>query len=118
MGIFVFVLFRLGIFKNANTKPNIEWVTIPAGSFIMGSPTDEGERGSDETQHKVSLSTFKMSKYEITFEQYDVFCEATGRYKPFDEYWGRDKRPVINVSWNDAEAFAKWMNCRLPTEAE
>jgi formylglycine-generating enzyme required for sulfatase activity len=59
-----------------------------------------------------------MSKYEITFEQYDAFCEATGREKPNDNGWGRGKRPVINVNWHDAESFADWMGCRLPTEAE
>jgi formylglycine-generating enzyme required for sulfatase activity len=59
-----------------------------------------------------------MSKYEITFEQYDAFCAATGRRKPSDYGWGRGNRPVINVDWNDATAFAEWMGCRLPTEAE
>jgi sulfatase modifying factor 1 len=99
-------------------KPNIEWVYIPAGTFTMGSPKSEADRNDDETQHQVTLSAFKMSRYEITFEQYDLFCEATGREKPNDEGWGRDKRPVINVNWDDANTFAKWMGCRLPTEAE
>ena len=102
-----------------NNRPSIEWVSIPAGTFTMGSPSYETDRESDEgPQHSVSLSGFKMSKYEVTFAQYDAFCGATGRQKPIDNGWGRGNRPVINVDWNDATAFAEWMGCRLPTEAE
>ena len=65
-----------------------------------------------------------MGKYEVTFAQYDRFCEETGREKPDDEGWGRGNRPVIKVNWHDAQAFAKWLSkktgykFRLPTEAE
>jgi formylglycine-generating enzyme required for sulfatase activity len=105
---------------NEQTKHPIDiaWVSIPAGTFMMGSPESEADRGSDENQHLVTLSAFKMSKNEITFAQYDLFCEKTGREKPSDEGWGRVDRPVINVSWDDATDFATWMGCRLPTEAE
>ena len=102
------------------TKIAIEWVDIPGSTFTMGSPKNERRREDDEIQHQVTLSGFKMGKYQVTFAQYDAFCEATGREKPSDEDWGRDNRPVMNVSWDDAAAFCEWLGdgCRLPTEAE
>jgi sulfatase modifying factor 1 len=102
----------------AKLQATIEWVSIPSGTFTMGSPADEVDRHADETQYQVTLSAFKMSKYEVTFEQYDLFCDATGRNKPDDEGCGRGMRPVVNVSWYDANEFAELMGFRLPTEAE
>ena len=68
--------------------------------------------------------SFAIGRYPVTFAEYDHFCDATGREKPDDEGWGRGRMPVINVSWDDAVAYAAWLSeqtgkrYRLPSEAE
>ncbi|MBL7793522.1 MAG: formylglycine-generating enzyme family protein [Saprospiraceae bacterium] len=62
----------------------------------------------NETLHPVTVSTFYLSPYEVTFEEYDRYCEAIGKEKPGDEGWGRGKRPVINVNWYDAVEYCNW----------
>lgn len=99
-------------------------VVVPGGRFQMGSPDKELDRDKDERQHEVEVAAFAISKHEVTFEEYDRFADTTGRDKPRDEGWGRGRRPVINVSWFDALAYAQWLSdqtgqtYRLPTEAE
>ena len=98
-------------------------VRIPAGRFQMGDIQGGGD--SDEKPvHWVSVGKFAMGKFEVTFAEYDKFAQATGLKKPNDRGWGRGNRPVINVSWHDAVAYAEWLSqqtgkqYRLPTEAE
>ena len=87
---------------------------------------DVSGTGSDDEipVRSVTLKAFRLSAYEVTFDQYDAFAIATGRALPSDEGWGRGNRPVIHVSWDDAKAFIAWLNqrsggkFRLPTEAE
>jgi formylglycine-generating enzyme required for sulfatase activity len=92
-------------------------VLVPAGYFWMGTAAGKG-MDNEHPRHKVWMDAFYMDRYEVTFARYDRFCDATGRRKPKDEGWGRGKRPVINLSWNDANAYCKWAGKRLPTEAE
>jgi hypothetical protein len=88
-----------GSFQDCEHCP--EMVVIPAGTFTMGSPADEEGRFDREgPQREVTIgSSFAIGKYEVTFEAYDRFAEASGKEKPDDRGWGRGQRPVINVSW-------------------
>jgi formylglycine-generating enzyme required for sulfatase activity len=101
----------------------IEITLVEGGSFEMGDIFGEGKT-NELPVHKVTLDSFYISKTEITFDQFDKFCDALGRDKPNDEGWGRGDRPVINVSWYDARDFCAWLSMktgqeiRLPTEAE
>ncbi len=67
---------------------------------------------------------FCMSRYQVTFDEYDIFCKDTNRQLPRDEGWGRGRRPVIYVSWYDARAYTEYLSkkmgkkYRLPTEKE
>lgn len=94
-------------------------LSIPGGTFQMGyNALDE------KPEHPVRIRPFKLAKYEVTFAQYDVFALVTERPLKSDESWGRERRPVIHVSWEDASAFAAWLSkvtghrYRLPSEAE
>jgi len=110
-----------------------EMVVIPAGTFRMGC-VDGWFNGRDNVMggcgdrekpaHPVSVARFAMGKYPVTFAQFDAYCEVTGLAKPVDSGWGRGNRPVINVSWDDAQNYVVWLSevtdkvYRLPSEAE
>ncbi len=89
-------------------------VHIPAGEFKMGSSHYPDEK----PPHKVYLSAYYIDKYEVSFAQYDKYCEAKGKSKPLDNGWGRKKKPVININWNEAKAYCEYYEKRLPSEAE
>ena len=101
-------------------------IALPAGAFVMGSPPDEKGRDADEgPQRRVSVPRVAIGKYEVTFAQWDACVDAGGcSHRPEDQGWGRGERPVINVSWDDAQAYVRWLSAktgagyRLPSEAE
>ena len=128
-----------------NPASSIQTVLIPAGMFLMGSPESEVSRDANETQHPVTLTAFRMSKYEITNTQYAAFLNA----KSIDSYgiyatagygtrnliyahsWGLtysgtqwvpvtgyENAPVIKVTWYGATEYATYIGGTLPTEAQ
>jgi len=105
-----------------------EMVVVPAGSYTMGSPATEAGRAANEgPQSAVTLAKpFAVGKYAVTFEDWDA-CVAAGGcngYRPADEGRPRGRYPVVNVSWEDAEAYVAWLSkstgklYRLLSEAE
>lgn len=108
--------------KSGGEAPVVE--KLPPANFMMGDQQGIGD-DNEKPAHLVKIPTgFYLSRYEVTFEQYDQFATATGRPLPLDNGWGRGNRPVINVSWYDAKAYTIWLteqtgqHYRLPTEIE
>jgi formylglycine-generating enzyme len=88
-----------------NTPIPIVMLPINGGTFTMGSPTTEANRGSDETQHSVTLGSFSMSKYQITQWQWvSVMGDEDDRITTTD-YGKGINYPIYNVSWYDALVF-------------
>ncbi|TBR41811.1 sulfatase-modifying factor protein [Marinomonas agarivorans] len=108
--------------KAGGEAPVVE--KLPPANFMMGDQQGIGD-DNEKPAHLVKIPTgFYLSRYEVTFEQYDLFASATGRPLPLDNGWGRGNRPVMNVSWYDAKAYTIWLteqtgqHYRLPTEIE
>jgi formylglycine-generating enzyme required for sulfatase activity len=121
-------------------KPSMVWVQ--GGTFDMGCTEEQGGNCSSKEEEKpvfdIKVGSYSLGKCEVTFDEYDLFCEHTRREKPDDNGWGRGKRPVVNVSWFEAVDYCNWLSqqhgfapayinhilqpradgYRLPTEAE
>lgn len=104
-------------------SPAPAMVVIPAGKFSMGSP-GTSRHADERPRHTVNINKFAISKYEVTFAEYDKFANATGRKLPDNQYQDRATYPVIFVTWDDAYYYADWLSdqtgfhYRLPSEAE
>ena len=104
-----------------------EMVVIPAGRFRMGCVSGLDCFDDEKPVHEVSIpQAFALSRHEVTFAQWDA-CAAAGAcggHRPDDRGWGRGNRPVIEVSWEDAQSYVSWLSretgesYRLPSEAE
>jgi formylglycine-generating enzyme required for sulfatase activity len=106
--------------QDGSEGPDMVW--LRSGTFLMGQ--DDSPYGDEKPAHPVQVSTFSVGQFPVTFAEYDRYCEAQSKEKPNDEGWGRGDRPVINVSWEDAQAYCAWLSAqtgetyRLLTEAE
>ncbi len=100
-----------------------EMLVLRGGHFTRGDLSGGGD-ADESPATEVRLKPFALGVYEVTFEEYDHFCEDTGHRRPDDQGWGRGRRPVVNVSWLDAVAYSEWLSrktrktYRLPTDAE
>ncbi|NDW13116.1 hypothetical protein D0T50_09445 [Bacteroides sp. 214] len=151
---FIFILDSSGLrfagvtisdWENISITPTaIEMVTIPSGTFLMGSPDTDPDRRVDEEQRLITVSGFRISRYPVTNAQYAAFLStvgvpASGLYEgnrliavphPYLAHtvtgsspgWhvadGYENHPVAGVSWYGANAFARWQGGSLPSEAQ
>ncbi len=110
-----------------------EFVSVPGGQFTAGCPAAESQRyplteeGQDLLRERaVEIGPFRIGRYPVTNEEYLVFVRAAGHPRPshwrpnLDDPYPKDiaQHPVVNVSWEDANAYCRWRGCRLPTRDE
>ncbi len=115
-----------------NSVDNAEMVLIPTGKFLMGisekqlaeilKANPELKRdifACEMPQRNLDMNAYYIYKNEVTVAQYRTFCDKTNRKMPTEPSWKwQDNHPMVNVSWNDAKAYADWAEVSLPTEAQ
>ena len=116
-------ILKGSVFRDCDQCP--EMVVVPGGRFRMGDLSGDGG-SSKRPVHDVTIAApFAVGRYEVTFAEWDA-CVAGGgcTYRPADSGWGRGTRPVIDVSWDDTQAYVRWLSretgkpYRLLSEAE
>lgn len=111
-----------------NARGKQQKVKLPGAELAKANKPQEEQKKCVECPEMISIpnANFAIAKYTVTFQDWDA-CVVDGGcngYRPSDKEWGRGTRPVINVSWNDAQAYIKWLSnktgnmYRLPTEDE
>lgn len=109
-------------FRDGSLGP--ELVIVRGGQFQRGDLQGDGDSDEQPATLTTLPGPFAISTHEITFEEFDRFCESTRHPKPDDGGWGRGRRPVINVNWQEALDYTRWLSAmtghtyRLPTDAE
>ena len=100
-------------FQDCDECPKM--VVVPSGVFTMGSPKREGGDDDERPMRRVRIDyLFAVGVYEVTFDEWYACADAggCGSYIPDDEGWGRGNRPVINVSWDNAQSYVRWLSAR------
>ena len=101
------------IFQDCDECPKM--VVVPSGRFTMGSSRSEGGDDDERPMRRVRIDyRFAVGVYEVTFAEWYACVDAgdCGNYIPDDEGWGRGNRPVVNVSWEDAQSYVRWLSAR------
>jgi sulfatase modifying factor 1 len=112
-----------------NPKDGLKYVWIPPGTFQMGcSPGDNACRDDEIPTHQVKIRRgFWMAQTVVTVGAYKRFVRSAGRAmppeadlsgRPLNKGWSNEAMPIVDVTWNEARDYCKWMGGRLPTEAE
>jgi formylglycine-generating enzyme required for sulfatase activity len=107
-----------------NPKDGLKYVWIPPGTFVMGcSPGDSECKADEKPPHHVTISKgFWIGQTLVTVGAYKRFAGATGRRMPpppsFNKGWANENMPIVDVTWNELQAYCGWVGGRLPTEAE
>jgi formylglycine-generating enzyme required for sulfatase activity len=107
-------------------KDGAPMVLIPEGEFVMGTENvgfgwNQGNP-NERPEHPVRLHSYYIDQFEVTIERYAKFLEETKHNPP--SLWDDEAvstagdRPVVGVTWSDADAYCRWAGKRLPTEAE
>jgi len=121
--ILICVAFASGrVYSQQQTLPDM--VHVRGSLFTMGDDQGSGE-ADERPAHLVKLKGYSIAKTEITVLQWSTYCSSTNRAMPAPPEWGWiDHHPMVNITWNDAMDFCKWLSAetgkryRLPTEAE
>jgi formylglycine-generating enzyme required for sulfatase activity len=120
---------RYGVVSGVNPKDGLTYVWIPAGTFMMGCSLGDTECADDEKPaHQVTITKgFWMGETEVTVGAYKRYAAAMGRRMPpepvldkraLNSGWRDEAMPIVDVTWDDAQAYCRWVGGRLPTEAE
>ena len=95
-----------------HTFGDIEFVKVPAGKFLMGSSDkDEQAHDNQKPQHAVDISyDYYMARFPVTNQQYAAYAQAKGIEQPVSGWEGKYDHPVVNISWDKAMAYCKWLH--------